>query len=74
MSEPLYRLVIADDHPLFRGALREAVSGSFGRTEIAEAGTFDEVSKLPLKLQRKLMRLFVDEQGYGDYRLRYSTE
>ena len=29
--EPLksYRLVIADDHPLFRGALREAVSGLF---------------------------------------------
>ena len=27
----LYRLVIADDHPLFRGALREAVSGMFAR-------------------------------------------
>ena len=46
MSDPHYRLVIADDHPLFRGALREAVSGVFGRTEIAEAGSFDEVSKL----------------------------
>ena len=42
----LYRLVIADDHPLFRGALREAVSGLFARVEIAEAGSFDEVSKL----------------------------
>jgi DNA-binding NarL/FixJ family response regulator len=41
-----YRLVIADDHPLFRGALREAVSGLFARADIAEAGTFDEVSKL----------------------------
>jgi DNA-binding NarL/FixJ family response regulator len=39
-----YRLVIADDHPLFRGALREAVSGLFARPSIAEAGTFDEVS------------------------------
>ena len=38
-----YRLVIADDHPLFRGALREAVSGLFERVDIAEAGTFDEV-------------------------------
>jgi DNA-binding NarL/FixJ family response regulator len=38
------RLVIADDHPLFRGALREAVSGLFARPSIAEAGTFDEVS------------------------------
>jgi DNA-binding NarL/FixJ family response regulator len=45
LSEPAqYRLVIADDHPLFRGALREAVSGLFARPDIAEAGTFDEVS------------------------------
>jgi DNA-binding NarL/FixJ family response regulator len=41
-----YRVVIADDHPLFRGALREAVSGLMGRLEIAEAGTFDEVTGL----------------------------
>ena len=41
-----YRFVIADDHPLFRGALREAVSGLFQNIEIAEAGDFDEVSKL----------------------------
>jgi DNA-binding NarL/FixJ family response regulator len=41
-----YRLVIADDHPLFRGALREAVSGLFTKADIAEAGTFDEVAEL----------------------------
>jgi DNA-binding NarL/FixJ family response regulator len=41
-----YRLVIADDHPLFRGALREAVTGLFDRVEIAEAGSFDEVTRL----------------------------
>src|SRR6195256_594237 len=46
MSDPHYRLVIADDHPLFRGALREAVSGLFEKVEIAEAGTFEEVPKL----------------------------
>jgi DNA-binding NarL/FixJ family response regulator len=40
------RLVIADDHPLFRGALREAVSGLFGRGGIGEAGTFEEVMEL----------------------------
>jgi DNA-binding NarL/FixJ family response regulator len=45
-ESPLYRLVIADDHPLFRGAMREAVSGLIARVEIAEAGAFDEVSKL----------------------------
>jgi DNA-binding NarL/FixJ family response regulator len=42
----LYRLVIADDHPLFRGALREAVGGLFERVDIAEAGSFDDVAKL----------------------------
>jgi DNA-binding NarL/FixJ family response regulator len=41
-----YRLLIADDHPLFRGALREAVSGMFGRAEIAEAATFEDVTDL----------------------------
>jgi DNA-binding NarL/FixJ family response regulator len=39
-----YRLLIADDHPLFRGALREAVSGLFEQVEITEAGSFEEVS------------------------------
>jgi DNA-binding NarL/FixJ family response regulator len=40
------RLVIADDHPLFRGALREAVSGLLEKADIAEAGSFEEVTKL----------------------------
>jgi DNA-binding NarL/FixJ family response regulator len=40
-----HRLLIADDHPLFRGALREAVNGLFARAEIAEAGTFEEVTE-----------------------------
>lgn len=41
-----YRLVIADDHPLFRGALREAVVGLLEQVEITEAGTFDELVEL----------------------------
>ena len=41
-----YRLVIADDHPLFRGAMREAVSGLLEQVDIAEAGSFDEVAEL----------------------------
>src|SRR3974390_223101 len=41
-----YRLVIADDHPLFRGALRAAVSALFPNAEITEAGTFDEAVNL----------------------------
>lgn len=47
MEKPeTYQLVIADDHPLFRGALREAVSGLLEKVEIAEAGTFDDVVAL----------------------------
>ena len=46
VSDPQYRLVIADDHPLFRGALREAVAGLVADADIAEAGTFEEVPKL----------------------------
>ncbi len=47
MSDSIqYRLVIADDHPLFRGALREAVAGLYTQVDIAEAGAFDEVSRI----------------------------
>jgi DNA-binding NarL/FixJ family response regulator len=45
-SQEQYRLVIADDHPLFRGALREAVTGLFEHVDIAEAGTFNEAAEL----------------------------
>jgi DNA-binding NarL/FixJ family response regulator len=47
LNDPvLHHLLIADDHPLFRGALREAVSGLFSSAEIGEAGTFEEVTEL----------------------------
>ena len=38
--------MIADDHPLFRGAMREAISGLLEKVDIAEAGTFDDVVEL----------------------------
>lgn len=41
-----YRIVIADDHPLFRGALREAMVGLPCQLSIAEAGSFAEVSEI----------------------------
>jgi DNA-binding NarL/FixJ family response regulator len=46
LNDLAYRLIIADDHPLFRGALREAVKGLSARIEIAEAGSFEEIGKL----------------------------
>ena len=39
------RLMIADEPPLFRGALREAVSGLFEKPDIAEAGSFEDVTR-----------------------------
>lgn len=41
-----YRFVIADDHPLFRGALRQALSGIEGVGEILEAGDFESAKAL----------------------------
>jgi len=41
-----YHLVIADDHPLFRGALREAVAGLSSGGDVAEAGSFEEMVEL----------------------------
>jgi DNA-binding NarL/FixJ family response regulator len=41
-----YRFVIADDHPLFRGALKQALAGMAESTEILEAGDFDVTKTL----------------------------
>ena|SRR5579864_8002072 len=37
------RLVIADDHPLFRDALRLTIGQTLGEVEIAEADSFDSL-------------------------------
>ena len=39
-------LVIADDHPLFRDALRQAVASVVSSATISEAGSFDDSTKL----------------------------
>src|SRR5882757_1788146 len=39
-------LVIADDHPLFRDALRQAVASVVSSAVISEAGSFDELTAL----------------------------
>lgn len=44
MVEAKTRVVIADDHPLVRGALREAVTGAVANSEIAEAGDLDALT------------------------------
>lgn len=46
-----HRFVIADDHPLFRGALRAAILGAFEGADISEAGSIDalvaEIERIP---------------------------
>ncbi len=50
IQEPVATLIIVDDHPLFRGAMRQALSGGFdagmagiGPAKILEAGDFGEL-------------------------------
>jgi DNA-binding NarL/FixJ family response regulator len=40
-----YRFLIADDHPLFRGALRQALEGMFEGVVIIETGSVEEMGK-----------------------------
>lgn len=41
-----HTFVIADDHPLFRGALRHALAGVAAEAEVLEAGDFDAAKAL----------------------------
>lgn len=43
-----YKFVIADDHPLFRGALKQALLDLGDGNEILETGTFDGVKSIML--------------------------
>jgi DNA-binding NarL/FixJ family response regulator len=41
----IYRFIIVDDHPLFRGALSQALGAAFENAEILEAGSLDELTE-----------------------------
>jgi DNA-binding NarL/FixJ family response regulator len=41
-----YKFVVADDHPLFRGALKEALVGMAEGSSVIEAGDFESVKSL----------------------------
>ncbi|MCO5063418.1 MAG: response regulator transcription factor [Rhizobiaceae bacterium] len=43
-----YKIVIADDHPLFRGALKQALAGIGNVITVLEAGDFEEVKQLAI--------------------------
>ena len=55
------RLVIADDHPLFRGALREAVMSVVPATNIDEAGAFGGAYQRADEEMLAIWRVAVDE-------------
>ncbi len=46
MNQTVTRIVIADDHPLVRGALRGAVEGAVPGAEIAECGDLEQLGAL----------------------------
>ena len=41
----IHRFIIVDDHPLFRGALGQALGDAFEDAEVVEAGSLDEVTE-----------------------------
>ena len=50
-------LIIADDHPLFRNALRQAVASVVASARIDEAGSFE-----PIDRARRHERIVVEEE------------
>lgn len=44
MSSTSYRFIIADDHPLFRGALRQTLESQYPEASIEEAGALEDVT------------------------------
>jgi DNA-binding NarL/FixJ family response regulator len=45
VEQQITRILIADDHPLVRGALRQAVANAVAGADIVECGTLDDVTK-----------------------------
>ena len=41
-----HKFVIADDHPLFRGALKQAIAGLADVSSVLEAGDFESVKAI----------------------------
>jgi DNA-binding NarL/FixJ family response regulator len=63
-----YKILIADDHPLFRDALKHALGGAFARLEIIEAGTIDEMTvRLEAEPETDLVLLDLAMPGVRGY-------
>lgn len=46
MSSNLRKIIVADDHPLFRAALQKCLTQTLGEVEIVEAGDLDTLQNL----------------------------
>jgi DNA-binding NarL/FixJ family response regulator len=53
------RFIIVDDHPLFRGALREVLTSSFVGVDISEAGSLDQLTQ-SLELNDEIDLILLD--------------
>jgi DNA-binding NarL/FixJ family response regulator len=64
MAEAAVTVLIADDHPLFRGALRQAVEAAAPGAAIVEAGSFEDVTRhLSAGVQADLLLLDLNMPG-----------
>ena len=59
MNAPV-RILIADDHPLFRDALRYVIDAIFPRAEIAQAGGYPECLSIIRATEKNFDLVFVD--------------
>jgi DNA-binding NarL/FixJ family response regulator len=58
------RIIVADDHPMFRGALRMALSGRWPDARIVEASSFDETTEaLAERIETDLVLLDLNMPG-----------
>ena len=61
---PSHRIVIVDDHPLFRGALGQAINAAFQNAQIVECGSLEElVTKLEADADTDLILLDLSMPG-----------
>ncbi len=48
MHNAVHRFIIADDHPLFRGAMRQTIEKQFASVKIIEAGSLMKLPQLSI--------------------------
>jgi DNA-binding NarL/FixJ family response regulator len=63
MMEDQLRILVADDHPLFREGVRNVVDSTEGMTVVGEAATGDEAVKLALELRPDVILMDIRMPG-----------